>query len=542
MNRSHFDSRQPAELGAKSKAQPFHSNLHFQEVLATLGYGIVARKGLILLIGDAGTGKSTLLHQLTRELDSNVTCIFESDPEVNFTDLLRLVLSNLEVAGDTRGGLSMMQRCKAILRSQLDQGHIICLIIDNAQRLHDETLEYVLHNFFSAVPAAGDENLLQIVLAGRPELGERLAQPRLRSLKPRSDLVCQLQPLRDKDIAAYIEHRLRAGNLPVDTFGRAAIQRIVAYTGGNPQQINVLCDSALQATDGSPGCEVSPEMITRAARELDLSEARPPAREAAKPNFEVPSERDESSRFQLADGDTNEVIGQTFLNCTFDDRRPWLWPAGRNRTAVRILVILILLGGAAAWLQSEAGKSQLADWVGKQSENVNSKQGLPADANAPLVAKQDIPASPTTPAPLTRPMPEGEVLSPPMSDSGTSSLPLPDNEKAAEIPSPVLTEKAAENPSTAAKPTPREAPAPPTNDRQPPAADNPATQRKILEAQIYRAIKNRAIVGVDVSVIDGTAVLKGRVATERQKNAAEQAARSVAGVKRVRNRIAVSGS
>jgi len=273
MNRSHFDS-QAADLSAKNEAQPFHSNLHFQEVLATLGYGIIARKGLILLIGDAGTGKSALLHQLTRELDSNVTCIFESDPEVNFTDLLRLVLSHLEGPGDTRGGLSMMQRCKAILRSQLDQGHIICLIIDNAQRLRDETLEYVLHNFFSAISAAGDENLLQIVLAGRPELGERLAQPRLRSLKPCSDLVCQLQPLRDKDVAAYVEHRLRASNA-VDTFGGAAIQRIAAYTGGNPQKVNVLCDCALQATDRSPDCEVTPEMITRAARDLDLSDRWP---------------------------------------------------------------------------------------------------------------------------------------------------------------------------------------------------------------------------------------------------------------------------
>ena len=93
MNRGHFDS-QAADLSAKSEAQPFHSNLHFQEVLATLGWGIVARKGLILLIGDAGTGKSTLLHQLTRELDSNVSCIFASDPEINFTDLLRLLLES----------------------------------------------------------------------------------------------------------------------------------------------------------------------------------------------------------------------------------------------------------------------------------------------------------------------------------------------------------------------------------------------------------------------------------------------------------------
>ena len=76
----------------------------------------------------------------------------------------------------------MMQRCKPILRSQLDQGHIICLIIDNAQCLRDETLEYVLHNFFSAISAAGDENLLQIALAGRPELGERLAAAALPNL------------------------------------------------------------------------------------------------------------------------------------------------------------------------------------------------------------------------------------------------------------------------------------------------------------------------------------------------------------------------
>jgi type II secretory pathway predicted ATPase ExeA len=536
MSRSPFESEQPSSLSADSEPS-FHNNLHYQEVLATLRYGIIARKGLILLLGDAGTGKTTLLHQFVQELDSNVTCILQSDPDVNFTDLLRLVLGSLEVTGDTRNGLSMMQRFKAILRSQLDQGQIICLVIDNAQRLRDETLEYMLHNFFSAVPAAGDENLLQIVLAGQPELRERLAQPRLRSLKPRSELVCQLQPLRDKDILAYIENRLRVAQLPVDIFGGAAIDLMGAYTGGNPQLINTISNRALQVSAGSP---VTAEMVERAARSLHLSQTRRPIKETVKQNLEIPDERDES--FRLNEGDTNEVVGQTFLNYTFDDRRPWLWPAGRNRKLRRVLLTLLLLAGGAAWLQSEAGKGQLAEWVGKQSGNVSSQQGLPADANAPLVAKQDIPVTPTTPAPLDRPVPESEVPSPPMSDSATSSLSLPDNEKSAEIPSPVLTEKAQEKPSTIAKPEPRKAPAPPTNDRQPPLTDNPGTQRKILEAQVYRAIENRAIVGVDVSVIDGTAVLEGRVATERQKNAAERAARSVAGVKRVRNRIAVSVS
>jgi general secretion pathway protein A len=537
MSRSPFESQQPSSLSADSEPPPFHNNLHYQEVLATLRYGIIARKGLILLLGDAGTGKTTLLDQFVQELDSNVTCIFQSDPDVNFTDLLRLVLGSLEVTGDTRNGLSMIQRFKTTLRSNLDQGQIVCLVIDNAQRLRDETLEYMLHNFFSTAPADHDENLLQIVLSGRPELKDKLAQPRLRSLKPRSDLLCQLRPLRDKEIAAYIENRLRAAQLPVDIFDSAAIDLIGAYTGGNPQLVNAISNRALQVSAGSP---VTVEMVARAARSLDLSETRRPIKETVKQNLEIPNERDES--FRLNEGDTNEVVGQTFLNYTFDDRRPWLWPAGRNRKLRRVLLTLLLLAGGAAWLQSEAGKGQLAEWVGKQSGNVSSQQGLPADANAPLVAKQEIPVSPATPDPLAEPVPGSEVSAPPMSDSATSSLSLPDNEKSAEIPSPVLTEKAQEKPPSAAKPAPKKAPAPPTNDRQPPLADNPGAQRKILEAQVYRAIENRAIIGVDVSVIDGTAVLEGRVATERQRNAAEQAARSVAGVKRVRSRIAVSGS
>jgi type II secretory pathway predicted ATPase ExeA len=545
MSPSHFESQHPSR--GDSAPPSFHNNLHYQEVLATLRYGIVARRGLILLIGDAGTGKSALLHQLTRELDSNVTCIFASDPEVNFTDLLRLLLSHLEVTGDTPGGgLSMMQRCQAILHSQLERGHIVSLVIDNAQRLRDETLEYVLHNFFGAAPADRDEHPLQIVLAGRPELTERLTQPRLRSLKPRSELVCELRPLTDKQIAAYIDNRLCAADLPAGMFDRATVDRIFAYTGGKPRLVNAVCARALRVADETPGGEVTAEMITRAARELDLSEARPPAREAVKPNFEVPRERDEPFRFQLADGDTNEVVGQNFLNYTFDDGRPWLWPPGRDRKLRRVLLTLVLLTGGAAWLQSEAGKSQLANWLGKQSGNVSSQQRLPADANAPQVAKQEMPVSPATPDPLAEPVPGSEVPAPPMSDSATGSLPLPDNEKSAEIPSPVLTEKAQEKPPSIAKPArkpaPKKAPAPPTNDRQPSLADNPGAQRKILEAQVYRAIENRAIVGIDVSVVDGTAVLEGRVATERQKNAAEQAARSVAGVKRVSNRIAVSVS
>jgi type II secretory pathway predicted ATPase ExeA len=534
MSRSQFESPQSSSFSSFAEPPRFHNNLHYREVLATLRYGIIGRKGLILLIGDAGVGKSTVLHQLTHqltaELDNNVTCIFESDPEVNFTDLLRLVLGNLEVPNNSRNNLSMMQRCKVVLRSQLEQGRIISLMIDNAERLRDESLEYLLHYFYSAAPAGGDENLLQIVLAGRPELREKLAQPRLSSLKPRSGVVCQLKPLRDKDIAAYLKARLRAAHLAEEIFDSAAIDRIAAYTGGNPHLINAISNRALQVSEQWPVTNVTAEMVARAAHGLDLSDARRPPGETTKQNVEIPNESEEP--FRLADGDTTEVVGQTFLNYTFDDPKPSLWTAHRARNVARLVLILLLLGGTAAWLQSKSGKTQLAKWLGAESGSSGAQQRPQSEANAPVIARQDVPAKPAPPG--------GESSSPSISESTIGGSPLPDAEKSVEFPSQVQTEKGREETSPANDPRPaRKAPPASSNDPQALAQDAGA-QRKLLEAKIYKAIENRAITGVNVAVINGTAVLEGRVATERQKNAAERAARSVSGVARVRNKISVS--
>jgi type II secretory pathway predicted ATPase ExeA len=515
MSRSQFESPPPSSSSSVVEPLPFHSNPHYQEVLAKLRYGIIARKGLILLIGDAGVGKTTMLDQLTRELDTNVTCFFESDPEVNFTDLLRFILGNLENAGNSDNGLSMMQRCKVILRSQLERGRIVSLMIDNAERLRDESLEYLLHNFYSAAPAEGDENLLQIVLAGRPKLMEK---PRLRSLKSGSEIVCQLQPLRDKDIAAYLKTRLRAARLAEETFDSAAIDRIAAYTGGNPHLINAISNRALQVSRQSP---VTAEMVARAAQGLNLSEARRSPGETSKQNLEIANESKEPPR--SVDGDATEVVGQTFLNYTSDEQKASA--ARRVRKAIRLLLVLLLLGGGAAWLQTEQAKSELSNWFGKLRELVGSQQKLESNIGAP------VPATPT---------PAGEFSSASISKSAIGSPPLPQAEKPVKISSPAQTKKGTEKTSPANDPKPaRKAPPPTRNEPQAPLAQDAGAQRKLLEAKVYKAIGNRAISGVGVAVINGTAFLEGRVATEQQKDAAERAARSVAGVERVDNRIVV---
>ena len=532
MSRSHFESQQSSSFNRDSEPKPFHNNLHYQEVLATLRYGIIARRGLIVLVGDPGAGKTTLLHQLTRELDTNVTCIFESDADVNFTDLLRLVLGNLEGSRDARNGLSMMQRCKTILRSQMEEGHIVSLVIDNAQRLRDETLEYLLHNFFGVAPVDRDENLLQIVLAGSPELAEKLAQARLRPLKPRSGLVCQLQPLRDKQMVVYVKSRLRAAQLPEDTFDDGAMNRIFAYTGGNPQMVNDLCDHALQFADESPDGKITAATISRAARDLQLSEVQVAARKTAAVEPDLgPQEPEE--RFPSADGDSTEVEGQTFPNYTFDDGRPRLRRGGRGRKTFRVLLILLLLGGGALWFQSEAGKAQFSQWIGRQNSGVGAPPGVATKADPPRSAKQEVPSVQA---------PSSEMSSPETADSASSRDAISESEKLAEVERPFPAQKPPDKPQVPAAKSPPRKVLPQGQINRQAMKQDPEVQKKLLEAQIHRAIENRAITGVTVSVIENITYLDGRVATVRQRNAAEQAARSVTGVERVRNRIAVAGS
>jgi type II secretory pathway predicted ATPase ExeA len=521
MSHSHIESTlespSPSSLSGVAEPPPFHNNLHYQEVLGTLRYGIIARKGLILLIGDAGVGKTTMLHQLAGELAANVTCIFESDPETNFTDLLRLILGHLENSSNSSNSLSMMGRCKAILSSQLERGRIVCLMIDNAERLRDESLEYLLHNFYSPAPAEGDENLLQIVLAGRPELREK---PRLSSLKLRSEIVCQLQPLRHKDIAGYLKTRLRAAQLAEETFDSGAIDRIAVYAGGNPHLINAISNRALQVSKQS---RVTAEMVARAAEGLNLPEARRLPGETTKQNLETASESEAPIR--LADGDAMEVEGQ--LRDTFDSLNP---PAPtRSRNAFRLVLILLLLAGAAAWLQTERGKTELSKWFGKPREAVDSQPRIESNTGASVAARQAAPALPA---------PEGEFSSPTISASATSPS-LPVAEESVEIPS-TETKKGTGKNSPANDPRrARKAPPPKSNDRQTALAPDASAQRKLLETKVHKAIENRAITGVDVAVIRGTAFLKGGVATDQQKDAAERAARSVPGVERVDNQIAV---
>jgi general secretion pathway protein A len=214
-----------------------------QEALAQLLYGIQERKGFIVLTGEVGTGKTTLLHALMRQLNGHTEVAFIFNSKLPFDGLLEYMLEDFGVAKTAASQAERLFALNAFLIERQRAGHNTVLIIDEAQNLEPPTLEQVrlLSNFETPT-----EKLLQILLVGQPELRARLELPELRQLKHRIGLRCDIPLLTPEETSDYIRHRLRiAGAQDVGLFTDGAVSRIVRYTGGNPRIINILCDHCL---------------------------------------------------------------------------------------------------------------------------------------------------------------------------------------------------------------------------------------------------------------------------------------------------------
>jgi type II secretory pathway predicted ATPase ExeA len=237
-----------------------------REALAQLIYGIREKKGFIVVTGEVGTGKTTLLHTLLEHFDPGVKVAFVFYPRLDFRDLLRLVLEDFgcqTVASTTSQYLLQLNQ---FLIERRRSGDTTVLIIDEAQHLSPMLLEDL--RMLSNLEAAG-EKLLQIVLVGQPELQETLQIPRLRQLRQRISLSCELLPLRAPDTYSYIHHRFAvAGGEARMVFTSRALKIIHTYTRGLPRQIHTVCDNALLAAYAEGVRSVTPRIVRQVIRDM----------------------------------------------------------------------------------------------------------------------------------------------------------------------------------------------------------------------------------------------------------------------------------
>src|SRR6185369_11189382 len=265
MYNAHFRFRE-SPFGVTPDPQFYYSNTVYQEAWATLGYGIEMRKGFILLTGEAGTGKTTLLKKAKSAFDPKVKTAYVPYTPLNHAELLPSILTDLGLpARDSRSALAHFTD---YLIEQFRKGNIVALLIDEAQNLSFETLEELrcLGNLETA-----KDKLVQIVLAGQVELEQKLDQPALRQLKQRVVLRSRLEPVAHSEVKLYMDSRLQViGHTAEKIFDPAAIEKIALYSTGIPRLINIICDNALLIAYAVSEQKVSAAMIDEVAEELSL--------------------------------------------------------------------------------------------------------------------------------------------------------------------------------------------------------------------------------------------------------------------------------
>jgi general secretion pathway protein A len=220
----------------------FLSRSH-KRAVTYLDYGIRERAGFILLTGEVGSGKTTILRDLIKKLDDSVVLSKVFNTSVDSSQLLAMVNNDFGIPVQGKDKVALLRDLNEFLIDQYAKGNKPTLIIDEAQNLTAKILEEIrmLSNL-----ETDNAKLLQIILVGQPELRETLALPNLLQLRQRISINCHIHPLTRKEVEDYILHRLQvAGNRDAVAFSGQAFDIIHKYSRGIPRLVNVICDFLL---------------------------------------------------------------------------------------------------------------------------------------------------------------------------------------------------------------------------------------------------------------------------------------------------------
>jgi general secretion pathway protein A len=247
---------------------------HIQEALACLTYGIETRKGFILLTGEVGTGKTTLLNKLLDWLhQQGISTAFVFNPRLSVTQFFDFMMADFGIPCDTRIKSQMLLTLNHWLLERYQAGERAVLVVDEAQNLSPEMLEEIrlLTNLETST-----EKLLQIVLCGQPELQQKLVQPELRQLRQRITLRARTRPLTLEETRGYIAERLRtAGGNAEQIFSPEAVDALHRHACGIPRVTNLLAEHALINAFVDQQKPISAEIVDAVARDTEFCEPIP---------------------------------------------------------------------------------------------------------------------------------------------------------------------------------------------------------------------------------------------------------------------------
>jgi general secretion pathway protein A len=394
-----------------------------KEALGSVIYGIEAGCGFVALIARPGLGKTTLLFQTLDILREKARLVFLFQTISTPVDLLRALLSGLG-APDMRASLVEMQiRLKNLLADQYSAGKRVVLVIDEAQNLDDSVLELVrmLSNFETA-----SDKLIQIILAGQPQLAENIGSPELVQLRQRVSIFARLSPFTPEETALYIAHRLQVAGYASDMplFTKDALAVIALSSDGIPRNINNLCFNALSLGAALKQHPIDREIIRQVTADLDIGQMRP--------RFSHPQPTQERV--------TLKAVPTYSSQKSVSVSARWL-----PKVAVAAVVLLaagVALLAARQWLvQPAAAQPTVAAYVPATPAPTAPEPAVSMASEPPLSATVDTP----TPVPSTEPAPRAALPVDQPSAAPTStpvSLALPHTEPSFSERTPQWTDSA----------------------------------------------------------------------------------------------------
>ncbi len=245
----------------------FLSESH-KEALANLLYGIQERKGFVLLTGEVGTGKTTLLHTLIGRLEEDTKTAFIFNTRLGPRDFFHYMFEEFGLPFEARTKSECLVALNNFLIERLGKGKNTVLIVDEAQNLDPSILEEIRLMSKLDTPT---EKLIQILLVGQPELAEKLSLRELRQLRQSISVRYNIRPLSREETRAYVITRLRiAGNPHDKIFDEKAVDVVFQLSGGIPRLINLVCDSALLAGFARGDRQLNAELVQDSVRDLEL--------------------------------------------------------------------------------------------------------------------------------------------------------------------------------------------------------------------------------------------------------------------------------
>jgi type II secretory pathway predicted ATPase ExeA len=239
-----------------------------REALACLQYGIAARRGFVVLTGEVGTGKTTLLKTvLDTFAKGRIATAYVFNPRLEVLDFFEFLLTDFGITPTTRTKSAMLLQLNSWLIERYRAHQLCAIIVDEAQNLSWELLEEIrlLTNLETS-----SEKLVQIVLSGQPELEEKLYHPSLRQLRQRIALWCRTQPLTVEETQAYIDERMRIAGASGPVFLPEAGELVHHYSKGIPRIINLLCEHTLIFAYAEQINPIPAHIVESVGLELDL--------------------------------------------------------------------------------------------------------------------------------------------------------------------------------------------------------------------------------------------------------------------------------